>query len=230
MKREDRERLFQHVVQLRRAERRSPGDRDLGAVRAELEQDLGETVSRAFAARALGVSHPALNRWIERGDFPIVVAPDGRAAVPVAALADLYDAVERERAAGSIHAIEAVMLKSHDRAARLRPETLLDDEREDADPLRASELRGLAYHRAVARRLTRSEADEALALVGRWRNTGRIDPRYAEAWEEILTMPLPDIRRILREDSQVARDLRQNSPFAGSLSEAERRKIISGIG
>jgi CRISPR/Cas system-associated endoribonuclease Cas2 len=37
------------------------------------------------------------------------------------------------------------------------------------------------------------------------------------------------VRRIIGEDSQRGRDLRQNSPFAGTLSEAERRRINEEI-
>jgi hypothetical protein len=225
----DRKRLFQNIIRLRRAEREAPGNRDLGAVRTDLERQLGETVSRAFAAQLLEVSPAALSRWIQRGEFPVVVTPSGRVAVPVGALADLYEAVERERAAGRKHALEAVVRKSHDRAAKLQPGALLEGEVEGGDPRRGGELRSLVYHRAVARRLTRSEADDALTLVRRWRSTGRIDHRYADAWEAVLTKPLPDIRRVLREDTDLARDLRQNSPFAGSLSEPERRKIVSEI-
>lgn len=227
MRQVQREGLFRNIVRLRRAEREAPGIRDIGAVRADLERELGETVSRAFAAKVLGVSHTALSRWVQRGEFPVVVTPNGRAAVPVGALSDLYESVDRERAAGRKHALEAVVRKGHDRASRLQPETLLDGEDSGDDPRRAGELRRLIYHRAVARRLTRSEADDALALVGRWRSSGRIDRRYADAWEAILTKPLPDIRRVLREDTDFVHDLRQNSPFAGSLSEPERRKILS---
>lgn len=58
---------------------------------------------------------------------------------------------------------------------------------------------------------------------------GNIDPRYARAWEEVLNRPLPEIKRVLTDDDQAARDLRQNSPFAGELSEPERRKILEMI-
>jgi hypothetical protein len=33
----------------------------------------------------------------------------------------------------------------------------------------------------------------------------------------------------MSEDTQVARDLRQNSPFAGMLSEPERLKILQEV-
>lgn len=226
---ETRQRLFQNVVRLRRAERELPGNRDIGMVRMDLEQELGETVSRAFAARLLGVSHTALGRWIDRAEVPVVIAPGGRSAVPVSALVDLYEAVARERAAGRGHPLEAAVGKERERAARLNPESLIGGKREGGDPHLDAERRSLAYHRAVARRLRRSTADDALVRVRRWRRAGRIDPRYADSWEEILARPLPGIRKVLEGEDQLSRDLRQNSPFAGLLSEAERRKIVGEI-
>ena len=231
MKQAERQALFENIVRLRRAERRLPGDRDVGAVRVDLERSLGETVPQAFAARVLGISHTALGRWVARGAIPIVVTADGRKAIPVASLSELYEAVEREREAGRRHALEAVVQGDRDRADRLQVGVLLGDRERPEDPHRAAELRNLAYHRAIARRhLDRAAADDALVLVRRWRERGRIDPRYADAWEEILVRAVPDIRKALEGETQHAHDLRQNSPFAGLLSESERRKIIEQIG
>jgi hypothetical protein len=53
--------LFENTVRLRRVGREPPG-KDISAVRAALERQLGETVSRRLAARLLGVSHTALDR------------------------------------------------------------------------------------------------------------------------------------------------------------------------
>jgi hypothetical protein len=89
--------------------------------------------------------------------------------------------------------------------------------------------RSLAYHRVVARRLRRPMVDEARHVLYRWREQGRIDPRYADQWDEVLNRSLAEIRRTLIEESPEADDLRQNSPFAGMLSEAERRRIISEV-
>lgn len=71
--------------------------------------------------------------------------------------------------------------------------------------------------------------DEARHLIWQWRDEGRIDPRYAKRWEKVLSRPIPEIRKTIGEDSQRGRDLRQNSPFAGMLSEPERRKILAEI-
>lgn len=228
---EARQHLFENIVRLRRAERESKNSRDIGAVRTDLERQLGETVSRSMAARLLGVSHTALNRWIERGDVPVVLTRKGRRAVPVSALVELYEAVVRERASGrrGRHTLEPVMQRGRARAHNLHPQELVADADGDLDRHRAAELRSLAYHRTLARRLRRSMADEALHLVRHWREIGQLDPHYAEEWERILRGPLPEIRKVLREDNQFARDLRQNSPFAGLLSEPERRRIVAEI-
>jgi len=68
--------------------------------------------------------------------------------------------------------------------------------------------------------------DEALHRVWKWRDEGKLDRRYADEWEQVLELPVADIRRTLASDDARARDLRQNSPFAGMLSEPERRRIL----
>lgn len=229
---DQRQKLFENIVRLRRAERKLPGDRDVSAVRTDLERSLGETVTPAFAARILGVSHTALGKWIERGEVPSVIAPSGRKAVPVASLVGLYEAVERERARGRHHALEAVVHDDRERARRMQVPTSVALGADD-DSHRPAELRNMVLHGVVAYgqpRLDRATADDALALIGRWRSQGRIADSYADAWEEILTRPITDIRKVLTEDSQWARDLRQNSPFAGLLSESERRRIVEELG
>jgi hypothetical protein len=69
--------------------------------------------------------------------------------------------------------------------------------------------------------------DEARHVLFRWRDQARIDPLYADRWEDVLSRPLTEIRRTLVDESPEVDDLRQSSPFAGMLSEAERRRIIS---
>jgi hypothetical protein len=57
--------------------------------------------------------------------------------------------------------------------------------------------RSLAYHRAVARRLRKPIVEEARHVLFRRRAQERIDERYAERWEQLLSQPLPEIRRAL---------------------------------
>jgi hypothetical protein len=193
-----------------------------------LERELGETVSRRLAARLLGVSHTALDRWIKAGDLPIVYSSKGRAEVPVPALLDLYDAVESDREDGPRrYPLTPTMRRNREAARELRVDRpAYDGEPGGYDRARA---RSLAYHRAVARRLRRSMVDEARHVLFRWRDQERIDPHYFDRWERLLERPLPEIRRALVEETQEAADLRQNSPFAGVLSEPERRRILREV-
>jgi hypothetical protein len=220
--------LFENIVRLRRVGRGLSGDREIAAVRVALERELGETVSRRLAARVLGVSHTALDRWIKGGDLPVVYSSKGRVEVPVPALLDLYEAVEAERAERPRrYVLTGTMARQRDAAQRLRVDGLSDDgERGSHDRARA---RGLAYHRAVARRLRKPMVEEARHVLFRWREQGRIDQRYADRWERLLDRPVPEIRRALVDESQEAEDLRQNSPFAGLLSEPERRRIVREV-
>jgi len=220
--------LFENIVRLRRAGRRLLGDRDIAAVRVTLERELGETVSRRLAARVLGVSHTALDRWIKEGDLPVLYSSQGRLEVPVPALLDLYEAVETERSERPRrHPLTATMARRRDAARRLHVDGLSNvGKRSGHDRART---RGLAYHRAVARGLRRPMVAEARHVLFRWQEQGRIDKRYAERWERLLDRPIPEIRRALMDESPDADDLRQNSPFAGALSEPERRRIVREV-
>jgi hypothetical protein len=223
--------LLENIARLRRVQHRVPGDRDIATVRSALERELGETVSRRLAARFLGVSHTALNRWIERGDLPLVPNRSGRSEVPVPALLALHERVadERRRGLRRGHHLEPVMAEGRTRAEKLRVGRLVDEGRDENGHDRA-DLRALAYHRAVARRLNRAGIDEALHRVWKWRDEGKLDPRYAEQWERLLRSKVSEVRKAITEDSPRGRDLRQNSPFAGMLSEPERRRILERIG
>jgi hypothetical protein len=91
-------------------------------------------------------------------------------------------------------------------------------------------LRGLAYHQAVAGRLRKETVADAKYVLYRWREQGRIDPIYAERWGRVLAMPLTSIRDAITATGADADDLRQNSPFAGALTEPERRRVLAEVG
>jgi hypothetical protein len=71
--------------------------------------------------------------------------------------------------------------------------------------------------------------DAAQRKLRRWQEEGRIDPRHAGAWENVFAMPMAEIRKAITADDEHGRDLRQNSPLAGLLSEPERRKILEKV-
>jgi hypothetical protein len=221
--------LFRALAGLRRAGRRHPDDSDLAAARVVLEAELGPTVSRRLAAELLGLSHTGLRRWIERGDVPVVYTESGRVEVPVATLLDLHEQVEAERAAGRAHVLEPAMLTAKKRADRL-PAGLLSDVDLAESGHRQAQLRGLAYHRALAKRLTSRMVSDARQVLAGWELEGRIDPVYASAWRELLSGPVAEVRRQLGADTPEMADLRQNSPFAGMLTQRERRAVLVILG
>ena len=221
-----RQDLFENIARLRRVSRELPGNPDLTAVRAALERELGETVSRRLAARLLGVSHTALDRWIQAGDLPVVFSRDGRAEIPVPALLGLYDAVERDR--GQRYVLKPTMRRQRQAARNLHiADDLAGDDRSTTHD--RAQARNLAYHRAIASRLRRPMVDEARHVLFRWRSEGRIPDHYADRWAEALDRPIREIRRTLIDATPEGDDLRQTSPFAGLLSEPERRQILNEV-
>jgi hypothetical protein len=216
----DREQLVGDLMRLRRAQRRHPDDEDLASVRVDLERAVGPTVGRAASARLLGVSQTALDRWVARGAIPVVLTPAGRSEVPTGALLDLLDALA-ERPDRGRHPLAALL-----RSQRPSAPAASQPPARGADDHRTAELRALAYHQAVARRLDRASIAEALVRLRRWRAEQRIHPRYADAWEELLTGPRERLVRTLRSDDEESAALRQSSPFAGMLDERERRALM----
>src|SRR4249919_3353646 len=208
----ERERILENIGRLRRAEKKIPSA-DVATVREDLESQLGGTVSRSLSASLLGVSHTALNDWIAAGDVPVVISERGRKEVPIPTLLELRDRVAEERRSGrrKLHTLEPVMNEARRRAERMRPRAPASGSRRRSDPHRAPELRALAYHRAIAPRLRRPMIDAAQRKLGRWEHEGRIDPRYAQLWEDVFALPMAEIRRAITADDDRGRDLRQNS-------------------
>lgn len=207
--------LFENIARLRCVGRQVPGNRDLAAVRAALEEELGPTVSQRLAARILGVSHVALRRWIDSGDLPLVYTASGRREVPVSALLRLRDSIEEDQGATRHRYVIAPTMKSQRKAAKTFK--IPKGSGRSEDPHARAKARSLAYHRALARKLRKSMVEEARHVLFRWQETGRIDPHYANQWEELLSQPIATIRKAIVEESATADDLRQNSPLAGQL-------------
>jgi hypothetical protein len=230
----NREKLIRDLVRLRRAEASAPESPDLLAVRETLEELVGSSVSRALAARVLGVSQTALDRRIRRGDVSVVPTDGGRWEVPVRALVDLAEAVEALGAlpGGAQSALGVVLDERRRDAAQLERRDILPRRylrTAERHGHRRAELQTLAYHRAVARRLTPRMVRDAKQRLARWRKGGKVDERYAQAWERLLDEPLPTVARMIVQDSQRGRDLRQNSPFAGALNQQERRRVLDVV-
>jgi hypothetical protein len=223
--------LVESVVRLRRAERLPGATGDVAPVRRHLESQLGPTLSRSRASQILGVSQTALDRWVAAGQIPIVVTPGGRREVPRQFVIELAESIGRLADRG---------VKRHPLAAAL------GERREAAQELAVppwpgesggrvprshgtAERRSLAYHRAVATRLDPQLVVEARERVDRLADEGHLHPSYAERWRALLALPIDEIRNAIAADEPEARELRQSSPFAGVLTEQERRRIIEAI-
>lgn len=228
----EKELFVRDVVRLKRAERSSPARDEIAIVRRDLERAIGPTVTRAMAARLLGVSQPALDRWIASGDVPVVIAHGGRREVPLHALVELVEAVdEREQSDRKAHPLALLMNERRADAQSSDMKSIVHDLCPSGyeHGHRDAELRGLAYHRVVARRLDRRIVQAARDRLQGWRAEGRIDPGYAREWEQVLAESPARIARLIAGDSQRMRDLRQSSPFAGVLSEPERRALYAAL-
>lgn len=97
---------------------------------------------------------------------------------------------------------------------------------------RLAEKRSIAYHRLIAERIRRDPTvlEGARARVRSWMSTSGAVPFYARKWHDILSRHVDAIAAFLIEDSELARELRQSTPFAGALSPAERWEIWRAVG
>jgi hypothetical protein len=201
---------------------------EISDVRAFLEALVGPTVRPAEAARLLRVSQPSLKHWVDRGEISTVLTPGGRREIPLSEFIQLLDDVERARVDGESRPLGRVIKDRTRRSA----ETIDIDRllpRRGNRGHRTAELQSLAYHRLVAERLDDKIAGDARQRLRRWRSDGRIDPRWAEEWDRILSMPLPRIAKAISSDSPKARELRQSSPFAGVLTPQERQRLVRAV-
>jgi excisionase family DNA binding protein len=223
-------RLIQDLLRLRRAAGFA-GERaraEIDDVQNHLHELVGPTVSRAEAARLLGISYPALDRWISKGEIPAVITPEGRREIPVSHLLDLLEEIEERQEEDLSADLASVMRDRRRRANAITDDELLPPSlRNRPKPRRhrAADLSGLLYHRLVAQRLDDALVDDARERLRRWRKEDRIHPLWADEWEEVLAQSLPKIAKGITSDSQRGRELRQTSPFAGVLTEQERRRV-----
>jgi len=101
-----------------------------------------------------------------------------------------------------------------------------------ARTLRREALRSLWLHRAVAGRFV-TDPPAAIALArSNLRRIREIQPRagvWLDAWDRVLDAGAESLLEVLTSTSRSAIDLRQNTPFAGVLSEAERQAILSAF-
>jgi hypothetical protein len=97
---------------------------------------------------------------------------------------------------------------------------------------RLAEARSLAMHCVIARKI---EKDQTLLLIAeknidRW--TGQrvgSKPAWLREWQRLLRLPWQQIAALVTEPSENGARLRQSSPFAGILTNAERWRIYEAF-
>src|SRR5215211_3888416 len=121
-------RLIDASVAIRRAARTVDDDairRHLRRAELRLRAELGGAVPKVVAARTLGVSTTALERWIKTGRIPVVRRPGGREEVAAAALFDIAEEVAEIRQEGTSQGVLAAALRRLEERGlprrRLRP-------------------------------------------------------------------------------------------------------------
>lgn len=86
--------------------------------------------------------------------------------------------------------------------------------------------RSLWLGTAVAGALVR-DPDRVRHIARDWLASARSRPnRWTKEWERLIDGPTPGIIKALTSDTVAARELRQNSPFAGALTDDEREHIL----
>jgi hypothetical protein len=97
---------------------------------------------------------------------------------------------------------------------------------------RRADLRSLAMHTLIARKLARTPGliAEARANLKRWgERWGDDTPAWLEEWQAILERPWMEVAAFITELSPRATRLRQSSPFVGVLTPQERKRIYDAF-
>lgn len=205
------------------------GRSELAPLVTLLQELAPPTVTRSEAARLLGVSHTSVNRWIDQGEIPTVLTPRGRPAIPLLPLVELVKRVEEDRDESPNLALARTIRARRHGLEQVEVDALLPRGYRGASGHRKPELRSLAYHRIVADRLDEHVVENAKSRLKRWQRQGKMHPRWAAEWEEILEKPHDQIADVLSADTEHASALRQSSPFSGVLTEHERRSLLQRV-
>ena len=92
--------------------------------------------------------------------------------------------------------------------------------------------KSLWLHRALLGALMidpRGVLQTAQGNIARWRTVHRPDGmsvRYLGQWQQVIDDGVDVVARVIVGMDERSCELRQNSPFAGVLSEAERRQVL----
>ena len=87
-------------------------------------------------------------------------------------------------------------------------------------------------HALIARKIERDPKLLSIPRnnIERWSVRWKGDaPAWFSEWKKLLKQPWPRIAALITEPSERAARLRQSSPFAGVLSNEERRRIYEAF-
>jgi hypothetical protein len=228
MKRTESEELIRALVCLKRASRGQLDDSSLSSiVEAQdiLSEVVGQTLLPAQAARLLGVSQSALQRWTVSGDIPTVLTPEGRREVPLNAVVDLLEELELSDAK---RPLSTVIRQRRGRSVETADlNRLVPPQRRRRHE--AAQLHSLAYHRLVSERLDAAMIAQAQRRLDRWEAEDLVDARWIEEWRRVLSLPIEQVKRRIGARTTRASELRQTSPFAGVLTEQERARLVGQV-
>ena len=87
----------------------------------------------------------------------------------------------------------------------------------------------LALHAVIAERLDAAGVEHARAAIERWLAEGGPSEPLLRRWQQLLTLPLDEIRAAIVDPAEEAAWLRKASPFAGILRARERERIIREV-
>lgn len=95
-----------------------------------------------------------------------------------------------------------------------------------------SDLRSKALHVHIGRKLMRRPEliGNARERLQRMYQSTPYSKDYLDQWDELLAGPLQRMLQVLGADDEQSRALRHVSPFAGILSETERKRILRDQG
>lgn len=126
-----------------------------------------------------------------------------------------------------------VWVGSHRRVPRFELDRLLGAVHEGK--LTRDQERSLWLHRAVLAELVENPED-ALARVGgnlqrlRAQHLGRgMTARWLDQWQKVLDAGVDAVADVLTSQGPAALELRQNSPFAGVISEEVRSRVLASF-
>jgi len=99
-------------------------------------------------------------------------------------------------------------------------------------PLTQDQLRSLWLHRAAAAHVAKEPMDSLERAKRRANRLLAREPdgtRWLEQWVRLINQGPETVMRVMTSTDPVARELRQNSPFLGLLSDAERRQVLDAF-